>query len=150
MDTSSVQGFTFHVTCARTEFSQLPTLQAAQYLQRNQASKPEAAGRLCPPLSQKPVPHITACTSPLHKHSPLHINHCRFCMCSPRAHWGKAFGKSSSIIKKVLKYSYENNCLFCFPCSFIYTHLQQSKKLLQESLRYRKRTKKSELQMQPK
>lgn len=124
-------------------------LQAAQDLQRNQASKPEATGRLCLPLSQKPVPYITPRTSLLHTRSPLHSNHRRFCTCSPHTRWEKAFGKHSSIIEKVLKYSYENSCLFCFPCSFIYIHFQQGKKFLEESLHYRKRTKTSELEMQP-
>lgn len=81
--------------------------------------------------------------------SPLHINHCRFCMCSPCAPWEKAFGKYSSIIEKVLKCNYENSYLFCLPCSVVYIHLQHGKKLLQESLPYKKRTQKSELEMQP-
>lgn len=79
-----------------------PSKQTRSHRQALSASVPET-GTVYP-----------ACTSLLHMRSPLHINHCRFCMCSPRAPWENAFGKYSSIIEKVLKCGYENSCLFLF------------------------------------
>lgn len=73
MGTCFVQGSVFHVIRVCTKCCQLPPLQAAQYLQRNQASKPEATSRLCLSLPQEEVLCITARTSLLHVHSPLQL-----------------------------------------------------------------------------
>lgn len=114
MGTCFVQGSVFHGIRVCTKCCQLPPLQAAQYLQRNQASKPEATGRLCLSLPQKEVLCITARTSLLHVHSLLHINHCWFCMCSPGTCWEKASGKHSFILLKGSEIQLWKQLLFLF------------------------------------
>lgn len=144
MGTCFVLGSVFHIICVCTKFCQLPALQAAQYLQRNQTSKPEATGRLCLPLPQRQL-CVTTCASLLYRHSLLHVN---YCVCSPGTSWEKACGKHSFMpLKRVWNKAMKTVAFFF---SFQHNLLLTWKKLLQKSLHYRKRTKKSEIEMQPK
>lgn len=91
-------------------------------------SKQTRSHRQSLPASAPGIATSEACSSLLHMCSSLHINQCRFCMCSPHTHWEKAFGKHSSIIEKVLKYSYEKTFLFLISLQhYLYSSLARQK-----------------------
>lgn len=120
-------GSVLHFISVGTKCCQLPALQAAQHLQRNQTSKPEATGRLSLPLPQREE----LCASLLRRHSLPLSTACvhqaltpltTACVHHPHFLGKRLWETQLCVIEKGLKYSYEKSCLFYFHSSIIYVY----------------------------